>query len=119
MDMSLITLARIAAVPVSSWLILMLTFDPGYRADNMFAVPDAAFSLLLLVGAVLPTHTAVPALIVGYLFGSGVITIAALDRFQQGQTGQGVLNLAIVAMYLAVALLLIVRPGAGRMPQHA
>ncbi|MEU4837241.1 hypothetical protein [Nocardia testacea] len=117
--MSLVTLARIAAVPVSSWLIAMLTFDADYRADNMFAVPDTAFSLLLLVAAVLPVRIAVPALTVGYLFGSGVITIAALDRFEQGQSGQGGLNLAIAGAYLVLALLLILRSRPVPSPRRA
>ncbi|WP_280397835.1 hypothetical protein [Nocardia carnea] len=117
--MSLITVARIAAVPVSSWLIIMLTIDADYRADNMFAVPDAAFSLLLLVGAALPVRIAAPALTVGYLFGSGVITIAALDRFEQSQTSQGVLNLAIAGAYLVLALLLILRSAPAPRPHGA
>ncbi|WP_416565402.1 hypothetical protein [Nocardia testacea] len=117
--MSLIAIARIAAVPVSSWLITMLAFDADYRADNIFAVPDAVFSLLLLVGAVLPARTAVPALTVGYLFGSGVITIAALDRLQQGETGLGLLDFAIAGLYLAVAFLLITRSARVLTPRGA
>ncbi|MBF6232977.1 hypothetical protein [Nocardia farcinica] len=117
--MSPITIARIAAVPVSSWLIIMLTFDADYRTDNMFAVPDAAFSLLLLIGAALPARTAVPTLTVGYLFGAGVITIAALDRFQHGQSAQGVVDVVIVGVYLAVALGLITRAGRVSTPGHA
>ncbi|WP_039823512.1 hypothetical protein [Nocardia testacea] len=61
------------------------------------------------MGAVLPARTAVPALTVGYLFGSGVITIAALDRLQQGETGLGLLDFAIAGIYPAVAFLLITR----------
>ncbi|MGI5219168.1 hypothetical protein [Nocardia sp. CA-290969] len=66
----------------------------------------------------LPIRIAVPALTVGYLFGSGVITIAALDRFEQGQTGQGMLNLAIAGAYLILALLLILRSAAVPTPRR-
>ncbi|WP_280396685.1 hypothetical protein [Nocardia carnea] len=109
-----VVFARVAAVPVSLWLIVLLIADPAYRADNIYAVPDFTFSLLLLTAAFLPTRIAVPAMITGFLFGAGVITIAALDRFDQGQTPQGILNLAIVALYLATAALLIRRISAPR-----
>ncbi|MEU2174974.1 MULTISPECIES: hypothetical protein [Nocardia] len=69
---------RVIAVPVSVWLIAALAFNADYRADNIFALPDAAFSLLLLIAAALPTRPAVPTLITGFLFGAGVITVAAL-----------------------------------------
>lgn len=117
--MPLITIARITAVPVSVWLITALTFNADYRTDNIFAVPDFAFSLLLLVAAVLPRRFAVPALITGFYFGSGVITIAALERFDLGQPAQGTLNLVIVAAYLTVAVLLTLDHGRMRMPVHA
>ncbi|WP_157555454.1 hypothetical protein [Nocardia crassostreae] len=43
----------------------------------------------------------------GFLFGAGVITVAAIDRFDHGETPQGILNLVIVAIYLATAVLLL------------
>ncbi|NNH70004.1 hypothetical protein HLB23_09030 [Nocardia uniformis] len=109
--MSLLTVARIAAIPVSVWLIAALTFNADYRMDNIFAVPDFSFSLVLLVAAFLPRRFAEPALMAGFYFGSGVITIAALNRLDQGETGQTVLNLAIAATYLALALSLTVASG--------
>ncbi|NEW34399.1 hypothetical protein GV791_17805 [Nocardia cyriacigeorgica] len=107
--MPTIMFARIAAVPVSAWLIIQLTFDAGYRADNIFAAPDFAFSLVLLIAAFLPTRIAVPALTAGFFFGSGVITVAALDRFDRAQVGAGVLDLVIAAIYLVCAGLLVSR----------
>lgn len=104
--MSLLTLARIVAVPVSAWLIIALTVNPDYRADNIFAVPDFTFSLLLLIAAFLPRRLATPALLAGFYFGAGVITIAALERFELGQAPQGWLNLTIAALYVTVAALL-------------
>ncbi|MFC4375171.1 hypothetical protein ACFO5K_13810 [Nocardia halotolerans] len=105
--MSLIVIARIAAIPVSVWLIAALTFNAEYRTDNIFAVPDFAFSLVLVVAAFLPRRIAEPALTAGFFFGSGVITIAALERLDHGQSGQAVLNLVIAAVYSALALLLV------------
>ncbi|MFC4123990.1 hypothetical protein [Nocardia rhizosphaerae] len=104
--MSPLTIARILAVPVSAWLIIALIVNADYRADNIFAVPDFTFSLLLLIAAFLPRRLATPSLLAGFYFGSGVITIAALDRFDHGQAPQGILNLIIAAAYLATALLL-------------
>lgn len=109
--MSLITIARIAAIPVSVWLIAALTLDAEYRTDNIFAVPDFAFSLVLVVAAFLPRRIAEPTLTAGFFFGSGVITIAALERLDQGQVGQAVLNLVIVAVYSTLALLLVTARG--------
>ncbi|MBF6090096.1 hypothetical protein [Nocardia cyriacigeorgica] len=107
--MSTIVFARIAAVPVSAWLIVQLTVDAGYRADNIFAAPDVAFSTVLLIAAFLPTRSAVPVLTAGFFFGSGVITVAALDRFHREQAGAGVLDLVIAAVYLTCAVLLSAR----------
>ncbi|MGK8486575.1 hypothetical protein [Nocardia asiatica] len=104
-----ILLARVIAVPVSLWLIAVLAFNPDYRADNIFALPDAAFSLLLLIAAALPARAALPALIAGFLFGAGVITVAALDRFDRDNTPQGILNLVIAAIYVLSAVLLMRR----------
>ncbi|WP_159843829.1 hypothetical protein [Nocardia sp. CY41] len=104
-----ILLARVIAVPVSLWLIAALAVNADYRADNIFALPDAAFSLLLLIAAALPTRPAVPALITGFLFGAGVITVAALDRFDRTDTPQGILNLVVAAVYLTCAVLLMRR----------
>jgi hypothetical protein len=106
-----ITFARITAVPVSVWLIAALTFNADYRADNIFTGPDFAFSLVLLVAAFLPRRIAEPALIAGFYFGAGVITVAALDRLDHGETGQTALNLAIAAAYLCIALVLALRRG--------
>ncbi|MBF6101479.1 hypothetical protein [Nocardia cyriacigeorgica] len=107
--MSTIVFARIAAVPVSAWLIAQLTVDAGYRAGNIFAAPDLAFSTVLLIAALLPTRSAVPVLTAGFFFGSGVITVAALDRFHREQIGAGVLDLVIAAIYLTCAVLLSAR----------
>lgn len=101
--------ARLIAVPVSLWLVAALIFNADYRADNIFAVPDLVFSLVLLVGAALPAAAAGPVLITGFLFGSGVITIAALERLQQNETPRAILNFAIVAVYLITAVALIQR----------
>ncbi|MGK8523857.1 hypothetical protein ACRS6B_20970 [Nocardia asteroides] len=114
--MSLSTIARACAVPVSLWLMAALAFDPGYRADNIFAVPDFTFSLLLLIAAFLPWRIALPSLTAGYFFGSGVITIAAFDRFHEGQPIQGAIDSVIAAIYLSVASLLILRTVRTRTP---
>ncbi|MBF6299539.1 hypothetical protein IU459_18615 [Nocardia amamiensis] len=107
--MSLNTVARVCAIPVSLWLITALIVDADYRADNIFAAPDFTFSLVLLIAAFLPWRLAAPALTAGYFFGSGVITVAALDRFDHGESAQGTLDLIIAAVYLTVALLLVLR----------
>ncbi|RBO90192.1 hypothetical protein [Nocardia puris] len=107
--MNLLTMARIAAVPVSLWLLIALIANPEYRTHNIFTVPDFGFSLYLLAVAALPTRIAAPALTAGFCFGAGVITVAAIDRFDRGDTAQGALNLLIVAAYLVVATLLLRR----------
>ncbi|PXX70846.1 hypothetical protein DFR70_101267 [Nocardia tenerifensis] len=117
--MPTITFARIAAVPVSVWLIAALIFNAAYRTDNIFAGPDFAFSLVLLVAAFLPRRIAEPALTAGFYFGAGVITIAALNRLDQGETGQSALNLAIAAAYLSLALVLTLRRGKASEGRHA
>lgn len=113
----MVLLARIAALPVSLVLIWWLAFDADYRADNIFALPDLAFSILLVVAAFLPRRAAVPLLAVGFYFGSGVITVAAFERLAQGETGPGTLNFAIVAVYLAMALLLSFKVGLTARPE--
>ncbi|WP_157172211.1 hypothetical protein [Nocardia pneumoniae] len=107
--MSVNTVARVCAIPVSVWLIIALIVDADYRADNIFAAPDFTFSLVLLIAAFLPWRFAIPALTAGYFFGSGVITVAALNRFDHGESGQGILDLIIAAVYLTVASLLVLR----------
>ncbi|NEW26865.1 hypothetical protein [Nocardia cyriacigeorgica] len=107
--MPTIMFARIAAVPVSAWLIAQLTFDTTYRTDNIFAAPDFVFSLVLLIAAFLPARIALPALTAGFFFGSGVITVAALDRFHRAQFGAGILDLVIAAIYLTCAAFLVAR----------
>ncbi|WP_040836378.1 hypothetical protein [Nocardia brevicatena] len=106
--MSLIA-ARIVAVPVSVWLVGAPIFDADYRADSIFAAPDLVFSLVLLVGAALPTATSVPVLITGFLFGSGVVTIAALERLDHNETPQAILDFVVAAVYLVTAVTLIHR----------
>ncbi|MEU2030822.1 hypothetical protein [Nocardia amamiensis] len=103
------TVARVCAIPVSLWLITALIVDADYRADNIFAAPDFTFSLVLMIAAFLPWRSAAPALTAGYFFGSGVITVAALNRFDHGESAQGTVNLIIAAVYLTVALLLVLR----------
>ncbi|MEV6324991.1 hypothetical protein AB0M45_28000 [Nocardia sp. NPDC051787] len=112
--MSLNAVARVCAIPVSLWLITALILNADYRADNIFAAPDFTFSLVLLIAAFLPWRFAIPALTAGYFFGSGVITVAALDRFDHGESPQGTINLIIAAVYLTVALLLVLRVGRTR-----
>lgn len=101
--------ARIIAVPVSLWLLAALAVDADYRADNIFALPDAAFSLVLLISAVLPARLAVPGLTAGFFFGSGVVTVAAVDRFTRDEPAQGILDLVIAAIYLGIAARLLTR----------
>ncbi|WP_030158168.1 hypothetical protein [Glycomyces sp. NRRL B-16210] len=107
----MVLFARILALPVSLVLIWWLASDADYRSDNIFALPDLAFSLLLVVAAFLPRRAAVPLLTVGFYFGSGVITVAAFERLAGGDTGPGVLNFAIAALYLATALVLSFKVG--------
>ncbi|WP_330232261.1 hypothetical protein OHA40_07055 [Nocardia sp. NBC_00508] len=107
--MSLNTAARVCAIPISLWLITALTADADYRANNIFAAPDFTFSLVLLIAAFLPWRLASPALTAGFFFGSGVITVAAINRFDHGEATQGITNLIIAAVYLTVALLLVLR----------
>ncbi|UAK30849.1 hypothetical protein K8O92_23605 [Nocardia asteroides] len=109
--MTLIDVARACAIPVSLWLLATLILDPGYRANNIFAAPDFGFSLVLLIAAFLPRRTALPSLMAGYFFGSGVITIAALDRFYRSESVRGIVDSIIAATYLSVALLLFHRIG--------
>ncbi|WP_159930205.1 MULTISPECIES: hypothetical protein [Nocardia] len=109
--MTLINVARACAIPVSLWLPATLILDPGYRANNIFAAPDFGFSLVLLIAAFLPRRTALPSLMAGYFFGSGVITIAALDRFYRSESVRGIVDSIIAATYLSVALLLFHRIG--------
>ncbi|WP_454198280.1 hypothetical protein [Nocardia sp. Marseille-Q1738] len=106
--------ARVCAIPVSLWLITALIVDADYRADNIFAAPDFTFSLVLLIAALLPWRFAIPALTAGYFFGSGVITVAAFNRFDRGESSQATINLIIAAVYLTVALLLVLRVGRTR-----
>lgn len=101
--------ARIVAVPVSLWLLAVLAVDADYRADNIFALPDAAFSLVLLISAVLPARLAVPGLTAGFFFGSGVVTVAAVDRFARDEPAQAILDLVVAAVYLGVAAWLVAR----------
>ncbi|BCK55227.1 hypothetical protein [Nocardia wallacei] len=101
--------ARIIAVPVSLWLLVALAFDADYRADNIFALPDAAFSLVLLISAALPARLAVPGLTAGFFFGSGVVTVAAVDRFARAEPAQAILDLVVAAIYLGVAAGLVTR----------
>lgn len=103
--------ARVLALPVSLILVWWLATDADYRSDNIFALPDLAFSLLLIVAAFLPRRAAVPLLTVGFYFGSGVITVAAFERLAQSETGPGTLNFAIAAIYLAMALILSFKVG--------
>ncbi|WP_024805504.1 hypothetical protein [Nocardia sp. BMG51109] len=102
-----VVLARILAVPVSVWL--PATLDAGYRADNIFALPDAAFSPVPPVAAVAPTRLAAPALTAGFFFGSGVITVAPPTGFARDEFAQGVLDLVVAAGYLGAAALLVAR----------
>lgn len=109
--MTVVLAARLLALPVSLFLIWRLTFDADYRSDNIFAVPDYAFSVLLVVAAFLPKRAAVPLLAIGFYFGSGVVTAAAFGRLAAAETGNAVVNFAVVVVYMAVALMLSFKVG--------
>ncbi|TKG71730.1 MULTISPECIES: hypothetical protein [Prauserella] len=104
--MGLLTSARIVAVAVSVPTFGVLFLNDGFRADNLFLVPDLVLCALLLVGAVLPTRTAQPVLTFGFGFAAGVITTAVFSYVARGALDEGLPTVVVACACVVMATLL-------------
>ncbi|THV39686.1 hypothetical protein [Glycomyces buryatensis] len=96
-------ISRIVAVAVCAPLAAQLAFDADYRADNIFAIPDAIGCAVLLVSAVLPAKRAEVGLTAGLGYMGGVVMVAAFGRIDSGDTFNAVLNFVIAAVFTVLA----------------
>lgn len=105
----LLPVGRFVAVAVAVPTLAVLFLDEGFRADNLFLVPDLALCAMLVVGAVLPRRYAIAVLPLGFGFGAGVITTAVFSYVSRGAPLEGIRTMVVAAVCLVMAALLAAR----------
>lgn len=103
--MTLLTLARVIAVVVSTGTLAFLFLNGSWRSDNLFLVPDLILCALLIIAAAIPGPRAEPVLIFAFGVSAGVFATSVSSYAIQGQLGAASLVGAITAGVLAVLLM--------------
>jgi hypothetical protein len=104
-DMTMLTIGRIAAVLLSLGTFAFLFLTNSWEADNLFLVPDLILCAALLVAAALPGRIAAPALLAAYCFSAGVLVTATASYAVDGRIGFGSLAGSAIALTMASVLL--------------
>ncbi|TDD25349.1 hypothetical protein [Nonomuraea diastatica] len=119
--MNVVTVARGAAAAMSLIMAGYLALDGAHRPDNPFLWPDAAVAVFLAVASALPRRPAPIAMIVGFGWSAGVLTVSVFSYVVRGEFAWP--NVALVVVALTAAALLgrhLMTPAArGRVPVDA
>lgn len=109
-------IARVVALLLVLAMIWYFATSNAIRPDNLFLVPDALLTALLLAAAVVPRSWATPGLTFAFAFAAAVWTTSLSAYAVRGEFAQGANHLALITPCVVLAVLLAVAARDGRDP---